>query len=364
MLKPNSSMMDRLVHCPGSWRLGLGISKEEIDNPEVNKGITAHWLAATILRGFNRISDLEGTSPINDQVIDAEMIGHVYMYVNYIKSYCKHGEIERKLDNKMLTATPNCLEYDKSKKKITIIELKYGFSFVDVFENWQLLSYFFSWFLNNVDSPVEAVEFVIIQPRSYHPDGGVRKWNIPVDRLLMKYYSTFVATLTNIHLKDTQTSSGVHCRYCPVLLSCRTNLEACLNVINVTGTQRIYEIESDNWTLSKHLEMFQNAQEILKQRVNVLQVMCESKLKKGEVIPGFKMLSSSGKRVWDIGSKKANEIGIPYEEPKRMSPRQAELAGYSREFIDDNTIMVPKLKLTRVNIEHVAGELFGPSKEL
>jgi hypothetical protein len=110
--------------------------------------------------------------------------------------------------------------------------------------------------------------------------------------------------------------------------------------------------------------MFQYAQNILKQRVETLKTIAEVRIGKGEIIPGYGMMQSKGARVWKISYKKSIVIGIPYEKPKHMSPRQAELSGFSKALVTANTVSKSRMKFSKVNVEQRAKQLFGESKEI
>lgn len=364
MPNPSGSMMNRLVPCHGSFKLCTDFPETQVGNSDADKGTTAHWLAAKCMKLNMKPHFWLGKNPVNDQIVDIEMIEHVSGYIDYIESFKGISlipTIETKLTVDGFEGTPDFLKYDVANKKVTILDLKYGFSVVEVFENWQLISYFWLWWMNNKKSLVDHVDFIIYQPRPYHPNGSLRKWSIDVDSLIDDYFFLIDETLVKIYAPKAITSAGIHCLYCSAMLYCRANLETCLNFITVTGFPNVDE--PDNWMLGKQLEMFQYAQEILKQRVTILETIAETRLKQGEVIPGYGMVSSGGHRSWKISDEKAKSLGIPYEKPKIVSPRQAELAGVSKSLVKANVITKTKMKFVKVNTELRAMQLFGYSEE-
>lgn len=361
----SASMMSRLVPCPGSFKLSLDMPDVQVSNQEAEKGTTAHWLAAKCMKLNMRPHFWLEKNPVNDQIVDIEMIEHVNEYINYIKSSYKGMLLDLTIERKLVTddfeGTSDYLSYNQVDKKVTIVDLKYGYGIVEVFENWQLISYFWLWWMNNKNLPVDFVDFIIYQPRPYHPDGTIRKWTVHVDSLKVDYFPRITETLVEIHMSGAMTAAaGIHCLYCPAMLYCQANLETCLNMVTVTSIPCVNE--PDNWMLGKQLEMFQYAQEILKQRITILQTIAESRLKQGQVIPGYGMVQSSGHRSWKISDEKAKSLGIPYEKPKIVSPRQAEIAGVSKSVIAKNVVTKTKMKFVKVNVEQRAKQLFGSSK--
>lgn len=359
-------MMSRLVHCPASFRMCSTFTRKLKHNQEVDKSTTAHWLAAESIKLNLHPYFWLGKNPINDQIVDTEMVGHVEGYTQYIVSNINHAEfvqvVKVKFEVNELAATVDFIHYNREDKKLTIVDLRYGFSIVDVFENWELISYFWLWWVKNPHLAVTSVDFIIYQPRPYHPDGPIRKWSVLVLDLIRDYVPKINETLRMIYRPQAKALAGLHCHYCPVMLYCKTNLETCLKIINVAMTPSVNK--PTNWILSKQLDMFQYAQNILKQRVETLKTIAEVRIGKGEIIPGYGMMQSKGARVWKISYKKSIVIGIPYEKPKHMSPRQAELSGFSKALVTANTVSKSRMKFSKVNVEQRAKQLFGESKEI
>lgn len=364
--RPSGSMMNRLVPCPGSLKLCSEFPEEPGDNQDADKGSTAHWVAADCMTSHRRPEFWLDKTPVNNQVVDVEMVEHVSNYKSMLLSLFESGIqsncVEKRLEIEGFGGTPDYLFHDHTVRKVTVVDLKYGFGIVDVFENWQLISYLWLWWMNNRDLPVIDVEFVIYQPRPYHPDGAVRKWSVTLDNLVMNYFPRIVETLTNVRMSDALTTVGFHCRYCSAMLHCRVNLETCLNIIDVTGVNSAGIL--DNQTLGRQLAMFEYAQEILKQRVNVLKTVAESRLSSGENIPDYAMVPSGAHRSWKMSDKMAKILGVPHEKPKLMTPRQAELTGFPKSLVESNTVTKSKMKLTKVDVAQRALQLFGKSEKL
>src|SRR5690606_34097666 len=73
--------------------------------------------------------------------------------------------------------TPDAWAYNPDKRRLHIADLKFGFRFVEVWENWQLICYACGLLdMLQLDDTQTTVEFTIVQPRSYRRDGPGRKW--------------------------------------------------------------------------------------------------------------------------------------------------------------------------------------------
>lgn len=341
--------MHRVVPCPGSFRLSIDCPKDTRMERESDKSVLAHWLMNQCIL-LNRLPESYlGTM----QTIDLEMIEHVNGYLNHVRSLFLNLAFATCVENKLVTnefeGTPDYLTYNSVNKTVKIVIFEYDFTIVYPFENWNLISYFWLWKSQNPHVPVTDVEFSIYQPRPQYLDNPVKEWKITASSLESDYFPKIVETLILVNSPNASVKTGFHCRHCSAMLYCQTNLEACTNVVDIASTPCANN--PNNSELGKQFRMFQYAQDLLKMRIIVLQTIVESKIKKGEFIPGYAMMPSNQRRVW-IGDKRdIFKLGVPCKESEPLSPRQAELVGMSKDIVDANTKMISKIKLTRVGYD-------------
>lgn len=359
---PTGSMMGRLVHCPGSFKLCSDYPEKSGNNQIANEGSTAHWLAAFCHTNDSDTEKQIGSAPVvEDCIIDVEMADNIEWYIGHLWSISGTGEgdLEVRLGIDGFSGTPDYIFYNHLNRKLTVVDLKYGFKSVEVHQNWQLISYAYLWCLNNIDLVVENVEFNIYQPRAYHHDGISRTWTIPFGELENYYFFKLKETLEYIHLPGSPTKSGSHCHYCSAMLNCKTNFDTCLNIVNISEAPCVGEI--DNYGIGKQLELFEHAQMILRQRISVLKSVGEVRVKKGGVVPGYGIVGTRGNRKWNISKQKAKAFGIPFKEPELISPSEAEMVGVPKSLVSLNVQRKSGMKFAKVDILAKVGKMFGPS---
>src|SRR5579863_10074613 len=159
----------RRMACPGSYKLESQVPKDSSDYAQ--EGILAHKIAADILRyGEYTLSDNTGTE---------EMFEGAKLYEGFVRStiteYPIH--IEELLD--ISSIHPDCRGTPDAWGRRNLFELhvfdyKFGHSFVEVYENWQLIEYAAGILqklgIDGIKDQNTFVNMHIIQPRSFLPE--------------------------------------------------------------------------------------------------------------------------------------------------------------------------------------------------
>ncbi len=350
------SRMPRIVNCPGSVNLCKqfpGLLEDE--GEEARQGTLAHWLSQQKLS--QRIDPWEflNKTPINDQVVDREMILHVLEYCKIVEMNGT-GYIEQRFEISKdkfsgFGGTPDFIFYDRLQNILTIIDLKYGFVPVSPYKNWQLLTY--AWLFNQTfpDTPIKSVKMEIYQPRIPTEGGVYKTWEVPFLELACEYTPKIERSLIDCQLSTSITRAGDHCHYCPAMLQCNSNLQTCLKIVNLGGRQ--YGQEPTGEQLGNQLKLFRFASKILEKRLQVLETVAEHRLKSGEIVPGYTLKLSKGKRYRSVSDLRARRAGWPEEPIELMSVRQAEINGFPPALIDKFSKQRTSVKLTEFDINEV-----------
>lgn len=353
------SKMPRIVNCPGSVNLCRQFPElSDNNNDEVSKqGILAGWLAKQqLVRGLAPWRYLNKT-PINDQIVDREMIAHILNYCEIIEKIgIGGGKVEQQYEIKQgpfmgFSGTPDIIFYDPHRALLIILDLKYGFIPVSAFRNWQLLTYAWLFRKLNPDLPLQEIGLNIYQPRIQTRDGILKTFTTNIDNCNSYYFPTIENTLHSCQSLSSITTSGDHCHQCTAMLQCDTNLETCLRIVNLGNVQHGEEPTGEQ--LSSQLKLFRFASGILKKRLQVVESVAEHRLKSGEQLPGYCLTSSQGNRYWNISKSRGERIGIPMQPSKFVTPRQAELNGFSQILIDKHSDIKTSVKLVEFDIQKV-----------
>lgn len=351
------SKMPRIVNCPGSVNLCNQFPElSDNDSNEITKqGILASWLVKQkLVREIDPWRYLN-KSPINDQIVDREMVTHVLNYCEITEKIGK-GEIKRRYEIKIgvfksFNGIPDFVFYDKSLESLTILVFKYGFIPVSVIRNWQLLSYAWLFTKVNPDKPLSKIKLNIYQPRISTKEGVLKTQVIDIDVCNSIFFPRIEDTLRSFQSSTSMTRSGDHCHHCSAMLQCNTNLETCLRIVNLGNVQHAEEPTGEQ--LSNQLKLFQFSSKILEKRLQVIESIAEHRLKSGEQLPGYCLISSQGNRYWDISKSRGELIGIPMQTSKFMTPKQAEINGFPQSLIKKYSKIKTSVKLTEFNIQEV-----------
>jgi hypothetical protein len=323
----HASEMPRLVLCPGSK--GIQAQYPYIGEDQSAEGTVAHGIAAEVLKGERTLESYLNQS-INNVYIDAEFLSYVEPYVDECAGLPDgNPSIE---DNYTLNAsddtlsgTPDYCEHDVRSQTLYISDLKFGYSWVEVYENWQLLAYAVLAMEHcRVREPgfeqyCKHISLTIIQPRANHPDGPVRNWTFDAD-LLRGYRNKITGAMERASLAKPPICTGTHCRYCKGLLHCHGAQAATGYALEYAGTASHSEITPEQVALE--LEVVGRASKMLSQRLAALE---EYGLSIGGV-PGWEAHQSTGNLAWTPTDPIAigDAMGVDLRGPvKPVTPTQA-----------------------------------------
>lgn len=249
-----------------------------------------------------------------------------------------------------------------TKGRLCIEDLKYGWGIVEVFENWQLLGYAIGEVIRRGQA-FHEISLKIHQPRPHHEDGSTREWVLTYTQLL-EYKAKIEARMQEIAdgRKDFQTSKN--CKYC------KGAAEACtafnrLFYRSLEISTEFYQDKLNNEEIARQLDQVKRAEEVIKIKLDSLVELGTSRIKAGEIIPGYIQSNKYSQREWKPGiSPEAIKImtGKDVVEKTFMSPAKAEKLGIPKELISQLcSSRMTGVKLEKKNGSDVGNKTFGAS---
>lgn len=254
-------------------------------------------------------------------------------------------------------------KYDLSfirEGRLYIDDLKYGWSLVEVKENWQLLGYAIGEVIRR-GVAFEQIVLRIRQPRPHHEDGDCREWVLSYAELLA-YKEKIEVRFEQIVNGDKTLQTGSQCKYCPAAR------EACpafnrlfyraLEVSTEFTQDQINETE-----LARQLDHVHRAVEVIKIKMDSLSELAVSRIKNGKIIPGYLTENRYGDRKWKgyVNPQVVETLtGKKIVEEVMLSPAKAEKAGVPKEFVNslvDRHFMGQKL--IRKDSSALGDKIFG-----
>ncbi len=344
-LPPSSAA--RRVACPGSRKLEE-LYPGDKNSPYALEGEAAHWVAQQAINVGHRVEHLLKTNAPNGEIITDEMIDGANLYQSYIDRFFPDFRKfpEFKLLNVEITVrarsiNANCFgtpdAFGTQDNTLHVFDYKYGFKFVEVYENWQLIEYA-AGILDSFPVTTHHVEhfiFHIIQPRSYHPDGPIRTWKTTRDKL-EKYFDVLRKTEALALQEDAMCKPSPECTYCSARHVCPALQQSALSAIDLSSMNTPREL--DESSLGSELRLLKHAQILLEARITGLEEDALLRMKKGERVPFFELERSTPRERWLSSIDEIVTLGELYgvnlKKPQEaVTPKQAIKIGLPAEVV-------------------------------
>lgn len=278
---------------------------EEADTEIREDGTACHWLAAEVHAG--RFHELGSTSP-NGRTLDDSMFDAVDEYLDVLRSWQGvEVYVERSIDCSEIypgmSGTPDAWAYNATTNTLYIADLKYGFRFVEVWFNWQLLCYIASLIaLLRLDDRTLTVVATIVQPRSNHRDGPVRTWRVRASDL-RPYINDLKHAANAAMLNDPICTPNPHCNDCPARHACVALQNSAL--IALEQSYAGVPLELDAVAAGDELRRLKAAGKRLDARVTGLESQVEGMLRNGVTVPQWGLETTFARTRYRDGMEQA-----------------------------------------------------------
>lgn len=301
---------------------------DEADSEVTEDGTACHWLASETWEG--RVLQ-EGQLAPNGRVLTDEMFDGVDTYHGVLRSWPGvHAECEKFIPIPRIVqgmcGTPDAFAYNPETKTLYVADLKFGFRFVEVWYNLQLICYACGLIdLLGLSWADTKIVFTVVQPRSFHRDGPVRTWNTTANDILP--YVTMLAAAAQRSAVVYMPNPG--CYDCPGRHECTAYQNAALAACEVAyGGGSTHELTPE--ALASELRLLNDAERKIKGRKTGLEVMAEDLLTRGKAVPGWALMPSYSRETWVEGAEtqvmtlaeKFFKVRVS-KPPKLITPNQA-----------------------------------------
>jgi hypothetical protein len=306
---------------------------------------------------------------INGFTVDDEMAGHVQTYLDLVREDRElyddlHGaetRIHLSWIHEDMFGTADS-HAGKLRRKLVVHDFKYGAGIaVDAIENRQGLYYVIG-VAARYNFDFEEYEFVIVQPRAFHPDGPIRRWSFSKDRL-KEYERELKVGMDRVEKARAADDimaylkPGDHCRWCAAAIDCPgllRKMELAVfedfdpvndDILSVTPTPP-EELPMDRLIMALEFG------DILESWIKSVRSHAYRMAEEGNPPPGYKLVQKYGRRKWKDESKAKGifeMMGFPEADivdkppPKLKSPAQIEKlmkkdTGLDKQFVVPYTI--------------------------
>lgn len=319
ILAPSSAA--RWLQCPGSVRMCQQFPEPE-DSPKAIEGTLAHAV---------NVAFMEGT-PMPAGTTD-EMIEGAQLWADTVGSDDTH--LEERIDCSSIHpecwGTPDAWSYGNNI--LSVSDYKFGHSHVDAYRNPQMTVYAAGLLdklgIDGLQEQHVAVSIVIVQPRSYHRDGPVRKW-VTTAADLRADFNLLRAAATKALGPDPQLNVGPECRYCSARHACPALQAAAYAAAEFGGDAMPFDLPDES--IGRELRFLRDMADTLNSRISGLEDEVLARITKlGRSVPGWMTEQGMGREKW---AKSVDEVlalgalmGIDLSKPGALTPKQAIKAG-------------------------------------
>lgn len=357
-IRPSAAATLVVCHGYAAMREAYPDAPDEADTDIREDGTACHWLASEVWEG--RYPE-EGSLSPNFRVLDESMFDAVDMYHDVLRSWPARANVEMEIAiNRIIEGmrgTPDAWAYDPATRTLYIADLKYGFRFVEVWENWQLICYaaglLESLGIDGLAEQFVTVVFTIVQPRSNHRDGPVRHWRVKASDLRPQInilHNAAHAALASIAPPCTPNPG---CGDCPGRHACVALQNSALTALEQSYAGLPLELPLP--AVGDELRRLKEAAKRMEARITGLEEQAEHALRKGAVIPGWGLSPTYARETWQEGAAEkvmalGQYFGVNLAKPaKPVTPAQA------RKLIPTNIVAMfahkpsTGVKLTKVD---------------
>jgi hypothetical protein len=248
--------------------------------------------------------------------------------------------------------------FDDKKSLLCIYDYKFGHGYVDVMENWQLIEYAAGILDFLKIKETITVQFFIVQPRCYHPEGQVRVWTI-LSNALEKYFDTLRMAEYEAMQVNALCKVSPQCKNCRARHACPTLQRSALDAVDISYQNIPFNLTPEQ--LGHELKLLHRSQAALEARIAGLESEATSTLKRGKHVPNYTLAQGQGKTAWSIpveavAALLGNKVKKPIEV---VTPKQAIKLKIEKEVVDGFSEYIPgAFKLTPADTT-TTRKLFG-----
>lgn len=352
ILRPSQAV--RWGNCSGSHALEPHYPADE-DGPEAREGTAAHHYNSEALYG--RVLPVGALAP-NGHPITAEMVECGQLFIDdvqgtlaawrsqgdHVEFYVEAKVYAHKTIHPKNEGTPDVFVINWTRKIIVVLDYKYGHRYVDPFNNEQLINYFGA-ILETFGIDREAAKewtasLRVVQPRNYHRDGPVRRWDT-TGRILVGLIDNLQRAAQKAKGVAPETKTGPWCRDCQARRGCDAFMRAAASAMDVAGDTVPHDLPPQ--AVGLELRHLHRAAKLIEQRIEALEEQGLSIIAQGGTIPYYAKGYVQGREKWTIPADEVFILGEVmgvdlHAPPEPVSPSQARKAGLDPALVATLTV--------------------------
>lgn len=343
-----ASGAERWMNCAGSTALIKALDLPQTDSPDYQTdGTAAHDCAERCLHTGQDAWELIGEKMGNGTEVTTEMANAAQTYIDECRREMVEGAtwgIECQIDapdfHRDFYGTVDFWAITPDGKTLKVKDFKYGAGIaVDVEYNPQEMYYAFGVLRKVVLHQDATIELTIVQPRGFHPDGPVRRWETTADYLC--HWGEH--DLRDAMLRDdADLCAGDHCRFCPAKLVCPL-LTGLFGVAMKTDPKTVVTYTDD--AADRNYQMLAGVKAYCK----AVEADMLARLNLGRTMANAKLVHQKANRIYKPGAESVLKVQLGdeiYTKPELRSPAQVEALGAKAKKLIHEWAYTPESGLT------------------
>lgn len=314
----HDSPFELRLSAAGSWvkcgaypsmnrRPEAALLEEDGDHTVREEGIAMHWVAE--MRAAARVSDFPewvdvGSIAPNGVVITDELLDGALFYLDAL-DFEFGGGFAHELQLPAPSIHPKCggtidavkVDFVHGRRPHVIVpDLKGGLENVEVFPNYQLFGYasaaidHFGLTGQDVD-----VTLAIVQPRSFHRDGPVRK-HVTTSSQLVRYWDEMRHAAAVAAGDFARAVAGRQCDRCNARTFCDVAIRAGQRALEIAGEPNVINLTPA--AVDYELMRIEDARRMLEARYTALYAQAEHMSRNGQQLTHYDMAQGRGNLAW------------------------------------------------------------------
>lgn len=327
------------------------------ETPESKEGTASHEIAERMNRanarariGYPSKEELVGSLASNNVIFTEEMYDAAEMFANDVGMIIRqtsvfggpHLGIEHRVEAKRIHelsyGTIDAFIYNQNRDRLYIWDYKFGFTAVEVYENWQLINYLAGLIEElGVDGHMDqhtTVHVRIVQPRAFHRDGPIREWVVKASDL-RPYFNILEDNAHKALGPNAEYETGSHCKYCLGRHACPAALKAGIGLYEVAAQPIPLELNAE--ALSVQYAIVQRARKQLEYLESGFEEQIKALIRGGENVQGYRVEEGVGRECWAKPVEEVIALGDMLGHDLRkggvITPNQARKLGIDADVI-------------------------------
>lgn len=342
------------------------------DSPESIEGTAAHWVTTELLSGREV---KEGAISPAGVSISGEMLDAADLVCETVGRRMPVAQLhlEETLSIPSIHAdcfgTADIWAFFPGQCHLEIIDEKYGHGFVDEYFNLQGLLYALGVIEKLKNSPAMDLErltvsFTVVQPRCYYRGEPVRTHTYTM-REAGEYIDAMRAAALMAYQPQPMAVTGEQCSNCPGRHTCSVLQRAAYSDAEFADNRQPHTLSPQAAALE--LRMLERALARLEARVDGLRELTLANMKRGEIIPYYRLEAGKGRVQWTAAPEQiitiGKMLGKDLSKPGVITPAQAAKISIDASVISAYSQHIPGAQKLVAENNETARRVFGTPGE-